>query len=42
MKVMIIAKADDYPTFQEQNADSLMSDFLDLDQFYKEMERLYN
>lgn len=42
MKVMIIAKADDYPTFQEQKADSLMSDFQDLDQFYNEMDRIYS
>ncbi len=41
MKVMIIAKTEDYPTFQEQEADSLMSDFSDLDRFYNEMYRIY-
>ncbi|PKL80397.1 MAG: hypothetical protein CVV25_04510 [Ignavibacteriae bacterium HGW-Ignavibacteriae-4] len=42
MKAIIIAKIEDYPAFQEQNADSLITDFLDIDQFYNEMERIYN
>lgn len=42
MKVMIIAKAEDFPAFQDQKADSLMSDFSDLNQFYNEMDRINN
>jgi hypothetical protein len=39
---MIIAKEEDHDTFREQKADSLMSDFSDLDQFYNEMNRIYS
>jgi len=42
MKAMIIAKEEDHDTFREQKADSLMSDFSDLDQFYNEMNRIYS
>ncbi|MER3329498.1 MAG: HAD hydrolase-like protein, partial [Candidatus Kapaibacterium sp.] len=42
MKAMIIAKEEDHDTFREQKADSLMSDFSDLDRFYNEMDRIYN
>lgn len=42
MKAMIIAKIENYPIFQDQKADSLLTDFLDIDHFYNEMERIYN
>lgn len=42
MKAMIIAKLEEYPLFQEQKADSLLIDFLDIDYFYKEMDRINN
>jgi len=42
MKAMIIAKLEEYPLFQEQKADSLLTDFLDIDYYYKEMDRINN
>lgn len=42
MKVITIAKSEDFSKFQEQKTDSIMTDFLDLDYFYNEMERISN
>lgn len=42
MKVITIAKTEDFAKFQEQKTDSIMTDFSNIDYFYNEMDRISN
>lgn len=42
MKVMTIAKTEDFEKFRAQKSDSIMTDFSNIDYFYNEMDRIGN
>lgn len=42
MKVITIAKTEEFAKFQEQKTDSIMTDFSNIDFFYNEMDRISN
>lgn len=41
MKIMAIADYSNFPYFQSKKVDSVISDFLDIDLFYNEIERMF-